>query len=659
MIKEANSIDIHPLWQPDAKRIAASTLDLFRVQAEERAGRKFADYNSLHRWSVEDRAGFWTLIWDFCEVVGERGDIALIDEGHMREARFFPQARLNFAENLLRKKGNSEAIVFRGENKVERRLTWDDLHALVSKLQQFMLAEGVKAGDRIAGMMPNMPEAVALMLAASSIGAVWSSCSPDFGAQGVLDRFGQIEPKLFFACDGYWYNGKRIEVADKIAEVTAKLSGLRRSVIVTYLGEAEAVASQAANGITLDAALAPFAAKAVEFTCLPFDHPLYILFSSGTTGIPKCIVHRSGGVLLQHLKELRLHADIRDGDRFFYFTTCGWMMWNWLASGIATGATLLLYDGSPFYPDGNVLFDYAQAEGITYFGTSAKFIDAVAKAGLKPGEAHDLSALRTISSTGSPLSPEGFAFVYEGIKKDVHLASISGGTDIVSCFVLGVPTEPVWQGEIQGAGLGMAVDVWDDDGKPVREQKGELVCIKAFPSMPLQFWNDPGDQKYLAAYFERFDNIWCHGDFAEWTGHDGIIIHGRSDATLNPGGVRIGTAEIYNQVEQMPEITEALCIGQDWDHDVRVVLFVRLAEGIALDDDLKARIKTKIRIGATPRHVPAKIVAVTDIPRTKSGKITELAVRDLVHGREVKNREALANPEALELYRDIADLQQD
>ncbi|MFD2652380.1 acetoacetate--CoA ligase [Brucella rhizosphaerae] len=659
MIKEANSIDIHPLWQPDAKRIAASTLDQFRVQAEERAGRKFADYNSLHRWSVEDRAGFWTLIWDFCEVVGERGDIALIDEGHMREARFFPQARLNFAENLLRKKGNSEAIVFRGENKVERRLTWDDLHALVSKLQQFMLAEGVRAGDRIAGMMPNMPEAVALMLAASSIGAVWSSCSPDFGAQGVLDRFGQIEPKLFFACDGYWYNGKRIEVADKIAEVTAKLSGLKRSVIVTYLGEAEAVASQAANGITLDAALAPFTAKAVEFTRLPFDHPLYILFSSGTTGIPKCIVHRSGGVLLQHLKELRLHADIRDGDRFFYFTTCGWMMWNWLASGIATGATLLLYDGSPFYPDGNVLFDYAQAEGMTYFGTSAKFIDAVAKAGLKPGEAHDLSALRTISSTGSPLSPEGFAFVYEGIKKDVHLASISGGTDIVSCFVLGVPTEPVWQGEIQGAGLGMAVDVWDDDGKPVREQKGELVCTKAFPSMPLQFWNDPGDQKYLAAYFERFDNIWCHGDFAEWTGHDGIIIHGRSDATLNPGGVRIGTAEIYNQVEQMPEITEALCIGQDWDHDVRVVLFVRLAEGIALDDDLKARIKTKIRIGATPRHVPAKIVAVTDIPRTKSGKITELAVRDLVHGRGVKNREALANPEALELYRDIADLQQD
>ncbi|KAB2695812.1 acetoacetate--CoA ligase [Brucella intermedia] len=648
-----------PLWQPDAGRIAASNLEQFRIRAEQRTGLSLPDYAALHRWSVEDRAGFWQLVWDFCEVVGERGNTALVDKGHMREARFFPQARLNFAENLLRHEGEGEAIVFRGEDKVERRLSWDDLHALVSRLQQFMLAEGVEPGDRVAGMMPNMPEAVALMLAASSIGAVWSSCSPDFGVQGVLDRFGQIEPKLFFACDGYWYNGKRIDVAGKIAEVTAKLPGLKRAVIVTYLGEAEAVADKAEKGIALDAALEPFGARAVEFTRLPFDHPLYILFSSGTTGIPKCIVHRAGGVLLQHLKEHRLHADIREDDRFFYFTTCGWMMWNWLASGIASGATLLLYDGSPFYPDGNVLFDYAAAEGMTYFGTSAKFIDAVLKAGLKPGETHDLSALRTISSTGSPLSPEGFAFVYDAIKSDVHLASISGGTDIVSCFVLGVPTEPVWLGEIQGPGLGMAVDVWNDDGKPVRGEKGELVCTKAFPCMPLEFWNDPEGAKYQAAYFERFDNIWCHGDFAEWTGHDGIVIHGRSDATLNPGGVRIGTAEIYNQVEQMPEVAEALCIGQDWDKDVRVVLFVRLAGGVALDDDLKARIKAKIRTGATPRHVPAKIVAVRDIPRTKSGKIVELAVRDIVHGREVKNREALANPEALELYRDIAELHED
>jgi len=654
---EAVSADSQPLWQPDAKRIAASNLEQFRVRAEKLTAQSLADYQALHRWSIEDRSAFWTLIWDFCDVIGERGEATLVDKDHMREAKFFPDAKLNFAENLLRHKGDGEAIIFLGEDKVERRLTWDDLHALVSKLQQFMLAEGVKPGDRIAGMMPNMPEAVALMLAASSIGAVWSSCSPDFGAQGVLDRFGQIEPKLFFACDGYWYNGKRIDVSDKIAEVTAKLPSSKRSVIVTHLDEAEAVASKAANGIALDTALASFTAKAVEFTRLPFDHPLYILFSSGTTGIPKCIVHRAGGLLLQHLKEHRLHADIREGDRFFYFTTCGWMMWNWLASGIASGATLLLYDGSPFYPDGNVLFDYAASEGMTYFGTSAKFIDAVLKAGLRPGETHDLSALRTISSTGSPLSPEGFAFVYEAIKKDVHLASISGGTDIVSCFVLGVPTEPVWQGEIQGAGLGMAVDVWDDDGKPVRREKGELVCTKAFPCMPLQFWNDPEGAKYQAAYFERFDNIWCHGDFAEWTEHDGIVIHGRSDATLNPGGVRIGTAEIYNQVEQMAEVAEALCIGQDWDNDVRVVLFVRLAEGVSLDDDLKARIKTKIRTGATPRHVPAKIIAVSDIPRTKSGKIVALAVRDIVHGREVKNREALANAEALELYRKIAELQ--
>ncbi|MFS2325721.1 acetoacetate--CoA ligase [Brucella sp. H1_1004] len=659
MMNKTASANYRPLWQPDANRIAASGLEHFRVQAEERAGRKLSDYQALHRWSIEDRAAFWTLIWDFCDVIGERGDTALIDSGHMREAKFFPEAKLNFAENLLRHKGEGEAIIFRGEDKVERRLTWDDLHALVSKLQQFMLAEGIKPGDRIAGMMPNMPETIALMLAASSLGAVWSSCSPDFGAQGVLDRFGQIEPKLFFACDGYWYNGKRIDVSDKIAEVSARLPSSKRTVIVSYLGEAEAVASNARNGIALDAALASFAAKDVAFMRLPFDHPLYILFSSGTTGIPKCIVHRAGGVLLQHLKEHRLHADVRKGDRFFYFTTCGWMMWNWLASGIASGATLLLYDGSPFYPDGNVLFDYAAAEKMTYFGTSAKFIDAVLKAGLNPRETHDLSALRTISSTGSPLSPEGFAFVYESIKPDVHLASISGGTDIVSCFVLGVPTEAVWQGEIQGAGLGMAVDVWDDDGKPVRREKGELVCTKAFPCMPLEFWNDPDGAKYQAAYFDRFDNIWCHGDFAEWTQHDGIVIHGRSDATLNPGGVRIGTAEIYNQVEQMAEVAEALCIGQDWDHDVRVVLFVRLAESVSLDDDLRSRIKTKIRTGATPRHVPAKIVAVSDIPRTKSGKIVELAVRDIVHGREVKNREALANPEALELYRDLSELQSD
>jgi len=407
---------------------------------------------------------------------------------------------------------------------------------------------------------------------------------------------------------------------------------------------------------SLPGALAAHPAGEPTFVRLPFAHPLYILFSSGTTGIPKCIVHSAGGMLLQHLKEQQLHAGIRSGDRFFYFTTCGWMMWNWLVSGLASGATLLLYDGSPFHPDGNVLFDYAQAEKMTYFGTSAKFIDALRKSELRPMDTHDLSAVRVMSSTGSPLSPEGFAYVYEAIKKDIHLASISGGTDIAACFVLGVPTKPVWIGEIQGAGLGMATDVWDDDGKHVVGEKGELVCYRAFPSMPVMFWNDPGGAKYRAAYFERFDNVWCHGDFAEWTSHGGMIIHGRSDATLNPGGVRIGTAEIYNQVEQMPEILEALCIGQDFDNDVRVVLFVRLAPDITLDADLEKRIKTKIRTGATPRHVPARIVAVADIPRTKSGKITELAVRDVVHGRAVKNKEALANPEALDLYKDIPEL---
>jgi acetoacetyl-CoA synthetase len=632
-----------PLWTPSSTQVAQAPLTAFMAQASARAGQEFSSYAELHAWSVAERAEFWDLVWDFCGVIGQKGDRVLVDGDKMPGAAFFPDAKLNFAQNLLRGFGPGEAIVFRGEDKVERRLSWDELSALVSRLQQLFVSLGVKQGDRIAAMMPNMPETVAAMLATASIGAVWSSCSPDFGEQGVLDRFGQIEPKLFIVPDGYWYATKRIDVSEKVAAVAKRLPSAAKVLVVDYLGDARQVAS--------------FAAKPVTFEPLPFSHPLYILFSSGTTGIPKCIVHSAGGTLIQHLKEQRLHAGLKSGDRFFYFTTCGWMMWNWLVSGLASEATLLLYDGSPFHPDGNVLFDFAQAEGMTYFGTSAKFIDSVRKANLRPIDSHDLSSVRTISSTGSPLSPEGFAFVYDGIKKDVHLASISGGTDIVSCFVLGVPTEPVWTGEIQGAGLGLAVDVWDDNGQPVRQEKGELVCAKAFPAMPIGFWNDADGKKYHAAYFERFDNVWCHGDFAEWTQHGGMIIHGRSDATLNPGGVRIGTAEIYNQVEQMDEIAEAICIGQDWDDDVRVVLFVRLAPGISLDDGLEKRIRAKIKTGASPRHVPARIVAVTDIPRTKSGKITELAVRDIVHGRAVKNKEALANPEALELYRDVPALQ--
>ena len=649
-------VDNAPLWMPTPDSIAKAPITAFMVEASARVGTTFSSYAELHRWSVDHRGDFWNLVWDFCGVVGEKGERLLVDGDSMPGASFFPDARLNFAENLLRKRGLSDAIVFKGEDKVLRRLSWDGLHALVSRLQQLFVSLGVKKGDRVAAMMPNMPEAVAGMLAAASLGAVWSSCSPDFGVEGVLDRFGQIEPVLFIAPDGYWYNGKQNDVTAKVQAVLARLPSVRQAVMVDYLGTARQAVTAIPRAVALDDALAPFEAKDVTFERTPFNHPLYILFSSGTTGIPKCIVHSAGGTLLQHLKEQQLHGGIKDGDRVFYFTTCGWMMWNWLVSGLASGATLLLYDGSPFHPDGNILFDYAVSEKMTYFGTSAKFIDTLRKSGLRPIDSHDLSTVRTVSSTGSPLSPEGFAFVYDGIKRDVHLASISGGTDIVSCFVLGVPIEPVWSGELQVPGLGMAVDVWDDEARPVRQEKGELVCTRAFPSMPVAFWNDPDGRKYRAAYFERFENVWCHGDFAEWTVHGGMIIHGRSDATLNPGGVRIGTAEIYNQVEQMPEISEALCIGQDFDGDVRVVLFVRLAPGVSLDEDLEKRIRTKIRTGCSPRHVPARIVAVADIPRTKSGKITELAVRDVVHCREVKNKEALANPQALELFRDLEQL---
>jgi acetoacetyl-CoA synthetase len=510
-----------------------------------------------------------------------------------------------------------------------------------------------------------MPESTVALLGATSIGAVWSSCSPDFGVRGVLDRFGQIEPKVLIACDGYYYAGKTIDIADKLVEVVSQLPSVERVVVVPYIDRADATVQILNSSLTphdreartwAGAVLAREPAPIV-FKRLPFSHPIYILFSSGTTGAPKCIVHSAGGALLEHLSEQQLHSDLKPGDRLFYFTTLGWMMWNWLVSGLASGATLLLYDGSPFHPSGNILWDYAQRDHCTHFGTSAKYIDALKKAGLRPRETHNLSTVRCLLSTGSPLAPDSFDYVYQSIKPDVHLASISGGTDIAGCFVLGVPTEPVWRGEIQGPALGMAVDVFDEEGKPTRSGKGELVCTRPFPSMPVGFWNDPHGKKYQNAYFSRFENIWHHGDFAEWTQHGGIIIHGRSDATLNPGGVRIGTAEIYRQVEQLPEVAESIVIGQEWDHDVRVVLFVVLKQGLTLDDALRDRIKKQIRSGASPRHVPAKIIQVADIPRTKSGKITELAVREVVHRREVKNKDVLANPEALELYRAIPELQ--
>ena len=490
-------------------------------------------------------------------VIGEKGGRLLIDGDKMPGAKFFPDAQLNFAENLLRKKGAGDALVFRGEDKVSYRLSWDELHALVSRAQQALKAEGVGKGDRVAAMLPNLPESIALMLAVTSLGAIWSSCSPDFGERGVLDRFGQIEPKVFIAVDGYWYNGKSIDLAARLTAIAKELPTAQKVVIVPYLKTAEKVAAAFPRAVTLDGFLSNFAAMPVTYEPMPFNHPVYILFSSGTTGVPKCIVHGGGGTLLQHLKEHRLQSDVRDGDRVFYFTTLGWMMWNWLVSGIGAGATLILCDGSPFAPKPDVLFDYAQDEKITLFGTSAKYIDALKKAGVHPVKTHDLSSVRVMTSTGSPLAPESFDYVYYDIKQDLHLASISGGTDIVSCFVLGDPTAPVYRGEIQAAGLGMAVDVWSDDGKHIAQEKGELVCTKPFTSMPVMFWNDPEGKKYHAAYFERFPNIWCHGDFAEWTKHGGLIIHGRSDATLNPGGVRIGTAEIYAQVEQIPEVIEA------------------------------------------------------------------------------------------------------
>ena len=644
-----------PLWRPNPATVG----DTRMAQYLQAMGR--GDYAATWQWSVEQPADFWSSVWDFCgaigEKFGEKGQEILVDRDKMPGARWFPQARVNFAENLLARDEEGEALVFWGEDKVKRRWSRAELTREVARFQQCLLAAGVEPGDRVAGYLPNLPETLAAMLAATALGAIWSSASPDFGVQGVLDRFGQIEPKVLVCVDGYWYNGKPVDCLAKNAEVVAQMPSLVKTVVVPYLAPQPDLAAIANAVLWTDLAAT---SAPVEYRRVAFEHPLFIMFSSGTTGVPKCIVHCHGGVLLQHLKEHQLHADVRSGDRLFYFTTCGWMMWNWLVSGLASGATLLLYDGSPFAARGKVLFDLAEAEKMTHFGTSAKFIDAAAKLGLTPGKTHDLAALRAVFSTGSPLSPEGFDWVYREIKEDILLASISGGTDIVSCFVLGNPVLPVYRGEIQCRGLGMAVEVFDDNGRPVRSEKGELVCTVPFPSMPVGFWNDPDGKKYRAAYFERFDNIWCHGDFAELTAHDGLIIYGRSDATLNPGGVRIGTAEIYRQVEQLPEVVESLVIGQDWppgkNDDVRVVLFVKLAEGLTLDQALSERIKKQIKDNTTPRHVPAKVVQVQDIPRTKSGKIVELAVRNVVHAQPVKNVEALANPEALEHFRDREEL---
>jgi acetoacetyl-CoA synthetase len=622
-----------PLWTPSPERIARANLTRFGK------GRSYAE---LYDWSVTQPLEFWDAMWDFGGVIGTKGGRVAIDMDRMPGAQFFPDARLNFAENVLRSEVTDPAIIFKSEDGTRRTMSWAELRSESAALAAALRAAGIQPGDRVAAYVTNVPETIVAVLGAASVGAVWSSCSPDFGVQGVLDRFGQIEPRILIAADRYVYAGKTFDQRPKIAEVLKQLPTVERSVIGTEGWEAF---------------VGPHRGAAPSYAQLPFNHPLYILYSSGTTGVPKCIVHGAGGTLLQHLKEHQLLCDIQPGDRVFYFTTLGWMMWNWLVTVLASRATILLYDGAPFHPDGNTLFTFADETKMTLFGTSAKFIDAVSKAGLHPRETHDLSSVQTMTSTGSPLAPEGFDFVYEHVKRDVHLASISGGTDIVSCFVGGNPTGPVWRGEIQSRSLGMKVEVWDEHGKPVRQQKGELVCTMPFPSMPIGFWNDPDGRKYHAAYFERFPGVWTHGDYSELTGHDGVIIYGRSDAVLNPGGVRIGTAEIYRQVEQLPDVLESLVIGQQWQGDERIVLFVRLREGLPLDEAQADVIRRHIRGNTTPRHVPARIVQVTEIPRTKSGKIVELAVRDVVHGRPVKNREALANPEALDQYANRPELQ--
>ena len=645
------------LWEPSQERIRESNIIAFIEAIESDWKTNIDDFEGLYEFSVQESEKFWQSLISFAGVIAETwGENVIKNPGNMPGAVWFPDANLNYAENLLRRKDNSDALVFWGEDQVKLRFSHKELFDEVSRVAQAMRAKGIVAGDRVGGYMPNMPQTIIAMLAAVSIGAIWSSCSPDFGVQGVLDRFGQIEPKMIFVCDGYFYNGKAHDILEKTSEILRHLPSVKFTVVVPYCYSSPVI-EDIFNGISWDNFVADYDVLEIEFARLPFNHPLYIMYSSGTTGVPKCIIHGAGGTLLKHLSEHLLHSDEKPGDRVFYFTTCGWMMWNWLVSGLATEATLLLYDGSPFYPDGNVLFDFAAEEKMTIFGTSAKFIDAAAKAGIRPRDTHDLSTLKTILSTGSPLMPESFDYVYDAIKADVCLSSIAGGTDIVSCFVGGHPGQPVWRGEIQAKGLGMKVEVRDDQGNVLGPgEKGELTCSKSFPSMPIRFWNDPTGDKYHAAYFDKFPGLWCHGDYVAETDHGGLVIYGRSDAVLNPGGVRIGTAEIYREAEQIDEVIESLVVGQQRAGDVRVVLFVRLREGISLTDDLRDQIRKRIRSNTTPRHVPEIILDVPDIPRTKSGKIVELAVQRVLHGEAIKNLDALANPEALDYFRDRPEL---
>ncbi len=643
-----------PIWTPPPARVAASRLTHFARLARERYGAPDGDYATLWRWSVDEREQFWSALVDFADIIWTAGRAPVLEHrDRMPGAKWFADAELNFAENLLRRDDDHPALVFCNERGARRVVTHAGLRAEVARVASGLRDLGIGPGDRVAGFLPNLPEAVVAMLATTSVGAAWTSCSPDFGVHGMLDRFGQVAPRVLFTADGCFYGGKALDSIATVRGALGQLPSVEQVIVVPYVQASPDLATLP-GAVGYGSFGTPGAA--LDFTRLPFDAPLYVMYSSGTTGVPKCIVHGVGGTLLQHRKEHLLHTDLGPDDRFFYFTTCGWMMWNWLVSGLAGGSTLVLYDGSPLVPDRDVLWRMAERERVTVFGTGPRYLSAVEKDGGSPGRDFDLGSLRTLLSTGSPLLPEGFDFVYGKVKRDLHLASISGGTDIISCFCLGSPWLPVHRGEIQCRGLGMKTEVYDDGGHPVVGVQGELVCSAPFPSMPIGFWDDPDGRRYRAAYFERFPNTWCHGDYAVLTEQGGIVILGRSDAVLNPGGVRIGTAEIYRPVEKLGEVLESLAVAQDWQGDVRVVLFVRLRPGIELDAALEQRIRDAIRVNTTPRHVPARIVAVPDIPRTISGKIVELAVRDVVHGRPVRNTDALANPEALEHFRNRPEL---
>ena len=652
--------DPQKLWEPSQQAIERAQITEFAQWIVRRLKLDLNSYPDFYRWTVDNPEEFWSSVWEWCGVIASRkGSTVLVDGDKMPGAKWFPEARLNFAENLLRRGDRGDALVFWDETGFRHRVSYADLYSDVSRAAQALKALGLRAGDRAAAFIPNMPETVVFALAAISQGIVWSSCSPDFGTDGVLDRFGQIEPKVLFCADGYIYNGQRHDSLERVREIAAQLPSVRKVVVASNLDERPDV-TEIPNAVTMEEWLRRYTPGDIDYAQMPFDHPLYILFTSGTTGKPKCIVHGAGGSLLSGLKMYKLQFDVRPGDRFFYYTTCNWVMWNLLFAGLSAEASLMLYDGSPFARGARMLFDFAAEERFTQFGTSAKFIDAIAKRGLRPRETHDLSSVRMIISTGSPLVPESYDYVYAHVKEDVCLSSISGGTDIMAAFADANPILPVYRGELQCRSLGLAVEVFDEEGRPVVGKKGELVCTKPFPSMPLGFWNDRHHEKYRSAYFDKFPNVWCHGDWVELTERGTMIVYGRSDATLNPGGVRIGTAELYRQVEKVDEVEEAVAIGQLWPpdkpSDTRVVLFVKLREGLVLDAALEERIRTGIRDNATPRHVPAKIIQVADIPRTKNNKVVEIAVRAVVHGMPVGNTDALANPEALELYRDLPEL---